>query len=50
MQMPTDRDEDIRAAASHLFHKIWKPGQAVRLLGVGASGLGPQVRQLMLWE
>lgn len=47
---PTDRDEDIQSAALFLFHKIWNPGQAVRLLGVGASSLGPPIRQLTFWE
>ena len=27
-----------------------KPKQAVRLIGVGVSGLGPPIRQLELWE
>jgi DNA polymerase IV len=50
LPLPTDRDEDIQTAALFLFRKIWHPRQAVRLLGVGASSLGPPVRQLMLWD
>jgi DNA polymerase-4 len=33
-----------------LFNKLWSPGKAVRLLGVGASNLTPRARQLSLWE
>jgi len=46
----TDNDSEIFSAALQLFHTVWKPGKPVRLLGVGASGLGPPVRQLSLWE
>jgi DNA polymerase-4 len=47
---PTDQDEEIYRAALPLFEKVWKRGQPVRLLGVGASGLGPPLRQLGLWD
>jgi hypothetical protein len=33
-----------------LLRKVRKPGQAVRLIGVGVSGLGRPMRQLELWE
>jgi len=33
-----------------LLRKIRKPGQAVRLIGVGVSGLGEPMRQLELWD
>ncbi len=46
----TDQDGEIFAAALQLFEKEWKPRHAVRLLGVGVSGLGPPVRQLSLWD
>jgi DNA polymerase-4 len=50
LRQPTDQDADIYAAAHQLFAKIWKPGQPVRLIGVGVSGLGPRHKQLRLWE
>jgi len=46
----TDDEAEIVAAALHLLHSVRKPGQAVRLLGVGVSGFGPPVRQLELWD
>lgn len=46
----TDQDQEIFEAAWGLFVKTWHPGRAVRLLGVGAGGLRPPVRQLTLWE
>ncbi len=33
-----------------MMKKIRRPGQAVRLIGVGVSGLGPPIRQLGLWD
>jgi hypothetical protein len=33
-----------------LFEQAWRNGAAVRLLGVGASGLGAPPRQLSLWD
>ncbi len=47
---PTDNDLEITEAALKLLHKVRKPKQAVRLIGVGVSGLGPPIRQLELWE
>ncbi len=47
---PTDQEEVIGQAALKLLGSVRKPGQAVRLIGVGVSGLGPPVRQLSLWE
>jgi DNA polymerase-4 len=56
----TDNDNEIYAVALQLFEKLWKPGQAVRLLGVGAARLLPagqagetppaHLRQLTFWE
>jgi DNA polymerase-4 len=46
----TDLESVIRLAALGLLEKVWKRGQAVRLIGVGVSGLGPPIRQLSLWE
>ncbi|HSV86613.1 MAG TPA: DNA polymerase IV [Levilinea sp.] len=50
LQQPTDQDGILFAAIQGLFLKLWRPGRAVRLLGVGASGLSPRVHQLTLWE
>lgn len=47
---PTDDDHQIIIVASRLFDKVWKPGKAVRLIGVGVSGLESQVHQLNLWD
>ena len=46
----TNQDEEITETALRLLKKIRKPGQAVRLIGVGVSGLGAPIRQLELWE
>jgi DNA polymerase-4 len=50
LDLRTDQDAEIYAAAVKLFEAVWRPGRAVRLLGVGVSGLGPPVRQLALWD
>jgi DNA polymerase-4 len=47
---PLDQDDQIYQAALDLFARVWHTGQAVRLVGVGVSGLGSPVRQLTLWE
>ena len=47
---PTNNDKEISKTALGLMQKIRKAGQAVRLIGVGVSGLGEPVRQLELWE
>ena len=46
----TNQDNEIATTALGLLKKIRKPGQAVRLIGVGVSGLGEPMRQLELWE
>jgi nucleotidyltransferase/DNA polymerase involved in DNA repair len=46
----TDRERDIYNASLQLFSQVWTEGRAVRLLGVGVSGLGPVIRQLSLWD
>jgi DNA polymerase-4 len=46
----TDQDHEIAEKALELLRKVRKPGQAVRLIGVGVSGLGRPMRQLELWE
>jgi DNA polymerase-4 len=50
LAQPTDDGEEIAEAALRLFHQIWPGGQAVRLIGVGVSGLGAPSRQLSLWD
>ncbi len=47
---PSDNGDEIYAAVVKLFETIWRTGQAVRLIGVGVSGLSPRARQLSLWE
>jgi DNA polymerase-4 len=46
----TDQDGVIIQAAFELFDRVWEPGKAVRLLGVGVSGLTPCAHQLSLWD
>ncbi len=46
----TDRESEIAETALKLLKAVRKPHQAVRLIGVGVSGLGPPVRQLSLWD
>ena len=50
LPQPTDEPEAITEAALRLFQQIWPHGQAVRLIGVGVSGLGSPPRQLSLWD
>lgn len=47
---PTDQENDIYETALALLRKIRSPGQAVRLIGVGISGLGVPVYQMELWD
>jgi DNA polymerase-4 len=46
----TDEGDEIYKRALELMNSVRKPGQAVRLIGVGVSGLGVPVRQLALWD
>jgi DNA polymerase-4 len=46
---PTDQDNEIYAVALELLHKARPKGKAVRLIGVGVTGLGAPLRQLELW-
>ena len=50
LPQPTDSDEEITQTALTLLRAARKPRQAVRLIGVGVSGLGAPVRQLGLWD
>jgi DNA polymerase IV len=47
---PTDQYQVIVKAAMDLLKSIRKPNQAVRLIGVGVTGLGEPMRQLGLWD
>ena len=47
---PTDQEEEITRAALELMKSVRKPNQAVRLIGVGVSGLSAPFRQLGLWD
>ena len=46
----TDQEDEIAKAALELMESVRKPNQAVRLIGVGVSGLGQPIRQLGLWD
>lgn len=48
LSYPTDRFEIIYSRAKKIFDQTWKENQAVRLLGVGITGITP--KQLSLWE
>ena len=49
MSQPTDQDEEIYRLALDLLGNVRAKGKAVRLIGVGVSGLGAPLRQLELW-
>ena len=46
----TDQEDEIAKAAMELMNSVRKSNQAVRLIGVGVSGLGQPIRQLGLWD
>ena len=46
----TDNEDEIIKAVLRLMHTVRKSNQAVRLIGVGVSGIGAPVRQLSLWD
>ena len=50
LEEPISDAEKIYRYAKQILDTTWKDGQAVRLLGVGVSGLGRPVRQLRLWD
>ena len=50
LKQPTDQEEEIASTAAALLKSVRKSGQAVRLIGVGVTGLGPPIRQLSLWD
>jgi len=47
---PTDQENEIADAVLNLLKQVRKPNQAVRLIGVGVSGIGAPIRQLGLWD
>ena len=47
---PTDQEDEIEKTALELLRSIRKSNQAVRLIGVGVTGLGQPIRQLGLWD
>jgi DNA polymerase IV len=46
----TDNEDEIFRTAVRLMKSVRKQDQAVRLIGVGVSGIGSPVRQLSLWD
>jgi DNA polymerase-4 len=46
----TDNEDEIYHTAVKLMNAVRKPNQAVRLIGVGVSGIGAPARQLSLWD
>jgi DNA polymerase-4 len=48
LNQPTNKKKTINIAVVNLFQKAWKKGEAIRLIGVGVSGLAPE--QLNLWD
>jgi DNA polymerase-4 len=50
LAQPTDNDDEIFGTALTLLKKVRRPRQAVRLIGVGVSGLGEPMHQLSLWD
>lgn len=50
LNQPTDQETEIEKTALDLMKLVRKPNQAVRLIGVGVSGLGQPIRQLGLWD
>ncbi|MBC7810726.1 MAG: DNA polymerase IV [Burkholderiales bacterium] len=47
---PIDQDDEIYEAVIGLFDILWRERRAVRLIGVGMSGLEEGGRQLSLWD
>jgi DNA polymerase-4 len=50
LSQSTDQDEEIYRVALDLLGKVRPKGKAVRLIGVGVTGLGAPLRQLGLWD
>ncbi len=50
VQTPTNVESVIQKHAIELFRAFFEPGQKIRLIGVGVSGLGESWHQMILWE
>ena len=50
LEVPTNIESVIRERALFLFYEFWKPGQYIRLLGVGVSDLDENWHQMSLFE
>jgi DNA polymerase-4 len=50
LRQPTTDGNTIAQAALELFKSVWAGGRAVRLLGVGVSGLDSPPKQIGLWD
>jgi len=50
LSQPTNEGPTIAKTALKLFRGVWKRRRAVRLLGVGVSGLDSPPRQIGLWD
>lgn len=50
LAQPVDDGETILAAARRLLARLWQPGQKVRLIGIGVSGLTDRPRQMGLFD
>jgi DNA polymerase-4 len=50
LNSPTAQADEIERVALDLMRSVRKPYQAVRLIGVGVTGLGQPMRQLGLWD
>jgi DNA polymerase-4 len=50
LETPTDLDTVVLPAALSLLDGVWRAGAGLRLLGVGVSGFGRPVRQMLLSE
>jgi DNA polymerase-4 len=48
LAVPTDDEKVIYQTSLSLFHRVWRPGQAIRLLGVSGRQLAPPVGQMPL--
>ena len=49
-KQPIDQDAEFLEAAEELLHEAWDGRQAVRLIGIAASGFETGARQMELWE
>jgi DNA polymerase-4 len=50
LSQPNDDSDTIYTTAKQLFVRLWQPGQPVRLIGVGVSGLTDPPRQMGLFD